>query len=75
LNLGWHEFERTFDVIVHLQIQNNQIWIQRDHTEAGIANALLEQGIPQAQIVLGFHAPYKREHTGFATGLESPTAL
>ncbi len=70
LNIGWHEFNRTFDVVVHISIQNNLIWIQVDNTEPGITDALLEQGIIPEQIVLAFHAPFKRQFTGFATGNE-----
>lgn len=45
LNMGWHEFKRTFEVVVHIQIKDNLIWIQVDNTESGMADALLEQGI------------------------------
>jgi hypothetical protein len=68
LNIGWHELKRTFEVIVHINIHNDLIWIQVDNTEPGIADSLLEQGIPSEKIVLAFHAPYKRPYTGFAVG-------
>jgi hypothetical protein len=68
LNIGWHDLKRTFEVLVHINIQNDLIWIQVDNTEPGIADALLEQGIPPEKIVLAFHAPYKRPDTGFAVG-------
>ncbi|MCW5315139.1 hypothetical protein GTQ43_15380 [Nostoc sp. KVJ3] len=43
-------------------------WIQRDGTEIGIANELITAGVPKKDIVLEFHAPYKREFTDFAIG-------
>jgi XisI protein len=37
-----------------------------DGTEEGIANELVELGIPKQAIVLGYHAPYDRQYTDFA---------
>ncbi|WP_414752424.1 XisI protein [Anabaena sp. CCY 9910] len=68
LNIGWKEQKRTYGVIIHVDIKNEKIWIQRDGTEIGIANELIAAGVPKEDIVLGFHAPYKRQFTGFAVG-------
>jgi len=51
---------------IHIEIQNGKIWIQRDFTEEGIANQLLEIGVPKTDIVLGFRAPYVRQFTEFS---------
>lgn len=40
--------------------------MQRGGTEDGIANELVEAGIPKEEIVLGFHEPGVRKYTGFA---------
>ncbi len=37
-----------------------------DGTEYGLANELLDAGVPKDRIVLGFKRPQTREHTGFA---------
>jgi hypothetical protein len=67
LRVGWHDEEKPiYHPVIHIDIKNNKIWIQRDYTEVGTANELLERGVPKADIVLAFHAPYKREYTGFA---------
>lgn len=66
LNIGWKEQKRTYGVIIHVDIKNDKIWIQRDGTEIGVANELIAAGVPKEDIVLGFHAPYKRQFTGFA---------
>jgi len=47
-------------------IKDDKIWIQRDGTEIGIANELMASNVPKKDIVLGFHAPYKRSLTDFA---------
>lgn len=49
-------------------ILKKKIWIQRDGTEIGIANELIVAGVAKEDIVLGFHAPYKRQFTDFAVG-------
>ena len=66
LNLGWKEQKRIYGVIVHIDLKDNKIWIQRDGTEVGIANELVAAGVPHHDIVLGFQAPYKRKLTEFA---------
>ena len=63
---GWHNKRRIYGCIMHVDIKDGKIWIQHDGTEGGIANKLVELGIPKEDIVLAFHAPYKRPYTGFA---------
>ncbi len=66
LNIGWKDQKRIYGVIIHVDFKDNKIWIQRDGTEIGIANELVEAGVPKQDIVLGFLAPYKRKLTEFA---------
>jgi len=42
--------------------------IQYDGTEVGVANELVELGIPKQDIVLGYHAPFMRQYDGFGVG-------
>ncbi|QMS87969.1 XisI protein [Nostoc edaphicum CCNP1411] len=68
LHLGWEELRRVYGCIIHIDIKDDKIWIQRDGTEAGVANELVTAGVPKQDIILGFHAPYKRKFTEFAAG-------
>ena len=52
--------------IVHIDIINGKIWIQRDGTEHGIADELTGAGIPKDHIILGFREPELRQYTGYA---------
>ena len=52
--------------VVHVEIINDKIWIQRDGIEQGITDDLVAAGIPKDKIVLAFHAPNLRQHTGYA---------
>jgi hypothetical protein len=45
---------------------DGKIRIQRDETERGIANELVEAGVPRDHIVLGFRSPAVRKHIEFA---------
>ncbi|MDB9310876.1 XisI protein [Aphanizomenon sp. CS-733/32] len=66
LNLGWQDLTRIFGCIIHIEIKDGKIWIERDGTKIGIANELVEAGVPKQDIVLAFKAPYKRKFTEFA---------
>jgi hypothetical protein len=50
---------------LHLDIKDGKIWIQQDGTEVGIANQLVELGVPKRDIVLAFHEPAVRQFTEF----------
>jgi hypothetical protein len=63
---GWEPYRRVHGVLIHLDIIDGKIWVQRDGTEDGIANRLVEAGIPKSRIVLAFHPPDVRPHTEFA---------
>ncbi|MDF5728333.1 MAG: XisI protein, partial [Rhizonema sp. PD38] len=60
------ELTRIFSCIIYVEIKDGKIWIERDGTEIGVANELVEAGVPKQDIVLGFKAPYKRKFTEFA---------
>ncbi|MEA5598757.1 element excision factor XisI family protein [Rivularia sp. UHCC 0363] len=51
---------------MHLEIIDGKIWVQRDDTEDGVTYDLEEAGILKDKIVLGFHPPNVRQHTGYA---------
>ena len=68
LYVGWRGNKRDFGCILHLDIKAGKIWIQHDGTEIGIANQLVEMGVPRQDIVLAFHEPEVRQFTDFAVG-------
>ncbi|MEB3219850.1 MAG: element excision factor XisI family protein [Nostocales cyanobacterium 94392] len=65
------EYRTVFDsdnhsyCLIHLEIIDGKIWVQRDDTEDGVTYDLEAAGIPKDKIVLDFHAPYVRPHTGY----------
>lgn len=66
LRFGWSGKERIFSVVFHLDIKDEKIWIQEDHSEIGIATLLVERGIPKSQIVLAYLTSESRKYTEFA---------
>ncbi len=68
LSVGWNKYERVHGTLLHVDIRDGKIWIQYDGTEEGIANRLVELGVPRTDIVLAFHPPYKRPYTNFGVG-------
>jgi XisI protein len=65
LDVGWEELKRVYNCFIHLDIKDGKIWIQRNMTEADLAQELVERGIPKEDIVLGLHPYYKRPLTGY----------
>jgi hypothetical protein len=68
MQCGWIDQRRVHGSVIHIDVRDDKVWIQHDGTNARIAEQLMEAGIPQRQIVLGFHSPRKRLLTEFATG-------
>ena len=68
VHVGWENNERAYGTVIHVDIRDGKICIQRDLTEEGVASELVELGVPKTDIVLGFKSPFVREFTGFAVG-------
>ena len=67
MSVGWKEpTYRMHFCLIHLDIIDGKIWIQRDGTEDGIAYELEAAGTPKSDIVLAFHSESVRPHTGYA---------
>jgi hypothetical protein len=67
MHAGWMGYRRIHGSLIHVDIRNGKIWIRHDGTEDGIANELVEAGVPKDRIVLVFKSPEVRPLTGFAT--------
>jgi hypothetical protein len=67
MSVGWKApTYRLHFCLLHLDIIEGKIWIQRDGTENGVAYDLEEAGVPKSDIVLAFHSESVRPHTGYA---------
>ncbi len=66
LTVGWDNGLRVHTCLVHIDLIDDKVWIQRDNTEVGIARELVQAGIPKDHIVLGFRPPEVRQYTEYA---------
>jgi len=64
--VGWDNGKRVHGSLLHVDIIDGKIWIQRDGTEEGIAETLLQLGVPTDKIVPGFRSKRMRQDMGFA---------
>ncbi|MCP3962124.1 MAG: XisI protein [bacterium] len=64
--IGWEGPRRVHGALIHVDIIDAKIWIQRDGTEDGIAGELEDAGVSRSDIVLGFREPSVRPYTGYA---------
>lgn len=66
--VGWEENDvrRVHGCLVHVDIINGKFWIQRDGTEYGVGQELLDAGVPKDHLVLAFRSVEKRKYTDFA---------
>ena len=44
LDIGWDGLKRVYNCFIHLDIKDGRIWIQRNMTEADLAQDLVEMG-------------------------------
>ncbi|MEM7796418.1 MAG: XisI protein [Cyanobacteria bacterium P01_C01_bin.118] len=64
--IGWQGKKRVFGPVIHFDIQDDKIWIQYNGTEDALAQRLVSLGVPESDIVLGFHSEFKRQFTPYA---------
>ncbi len=66
IHIGWMGKRRVHGMVIHIDIIGDKLWIQYDGTSPGVAQELVEAGIPREAIVLGFRPPDLRKYSGFA---------
>jgi XisI protein len=66
MNVGWDKGKRIYGPIAHIDLLDGKCWIQRDGTEEGLAQMLLDAGVLKEHIVLAFYDASFRKYTEFA---------
>src|ERR1700682_280981 len=51
MHAGWVRGNRVHGSVLHLDIRNDKVYVQYDGTDIGIADELLQAGIPTEDIV------------------------
>lgn len=55
MGVGWDRTGRVHDVVLHLRIKDDKIWVEWDGIEQGITQDLLQAGVLEEDIMLGFY--------------------
>jgi hypothetical protein len=63
---GWSGKKRVHALVFDAEIRNDKIWLHHDGLDHGITPELIAAGVLKDCIVLAFHPPHVREHTGYA---------
>lgn len=66
LRVGWSNQQRIHSTLIHIDLHDDKVWVERDGTDLEIVQDLLDAGIPSEHMVLGFHPPSQRKFTDFA---------
>lgn len=69
ITIGFQKDRHVYLPLFHLDLKpDGKVYLQRNETDRLIADELVEQGIAREDIVLAFHPPELRVHTGFGVG-------
>ncbi len=66
LSVGWQNNKRIYFCLLHLDIKNKKIWLQENSTDYDIVEDLIKLGVPNSDVVIGFHPADVRKLTEFA---------
>jgi hypothetical protein len=66
VRIGWNGQKHIFNVVLHFDIIDDKVWLQRNNTDRDVVDTLIEKGMERHDIVLGFQPPFARGHFGFA---------
>lgn len=66
VHAGWVGTHRVHGSVVHVDVRDGKVFIERDGTDDVVAERLVEAGIPKDRIVLAFKPPGIRPETGYA---------
>ncbi|WP_204105468.1 MULTISPECIES: XisI protein [Spirulina sp. CCY15215] len=64
IDLGWDGQRRIYSAVIHIEIREGKIWIQRNQTDSPIADDLLARGVTREDIIVGLQPPEFRQYTG-----------
>jgi hypothetical protein len=67
VEVGWEHHRHIHQIVIHIDILEEKVWLQRNETDQPLADELAQAGIPRERIVLGFQRPDRRQFTEYAT--------
>ncbi len=67
IEIGWQHPRRVYNVVFHIRLKDDKIWVEQDWTRKGIGHQLTEAGIPAEFIELGYQPPEMRPYVALKT--------
>lgn len=64
--MGWEGYHRIFNLLFHVDVIGNKVWLQEDKMEYSIADRLVENGISKKEIVIGYFPESHRRLSDWA---------
>lgn len=65
MKVGWEESKRIYYSVIHFDLKNGKIWLQKNMTDLNPAEDLVKLGVAREDIVLGLQPPFKRPYTNY----------
>ncbi len=65
MKIGWNESKRIYYSVIHFDIKEGKIWLQKNATDWNPAEDLIELGVTREDIILGLQPPFKRPYTDY----------
>ena len=65
LDVGWDNSQRVYFTVIHFDIKDGKIWLQKNATDLNPVEKLLEMGVEREDIILGLHPPFMRPYTNY----------
>lgn len=75
ITLGLSQQKRIHYCIMHIDIIEEQVWIQANNTDYLIAEELVAAGIPAKSVVLGMQPPEVRSYTAYGVEINRSDRL
>jgi len=75
LSIGWSQGRRVHYCIIHIDIIDEQVWIQANNTDRLIAEELVAAGVSPKSIILGLQPPELRKYTAYGVPKQQPESL
>lgn len=63
LAMGWHNNRFVYNVMLHFDLIDGQVWIQQNNTDVLVGDELIQRGIDPDDIVLGFISEQARQYS------------
>ena len=66
IQVGRLQGRRIHCTVAHVDVTENRVYVECNRTDIDVVEMIQKAGVPDSEIVLGWHPPHLREYTEFA---------